>query len=171
MTTKRTVLLISLVCVGIAGSIYVFACSPWSKSDSSVPSPQAKVAASDTEDGTYIVRIRTITTTPEDTLITFTHVTYFEGDSASSSAAEEVSCSDAQPIEACVPTLTKGYYVRESGASTFMAPVTSGTEITLHDNSSASMEDIQKLNRQFDPVFEVVISNGNIESITELSPK
>lgn len=129
----------------------------------------AKAASSTISDGTYTAHVRSIMTTSEDTSITFSHVTYFEGAEASSSASHEVRCPN-QPIEACAPTLTRGFYVRESGAPDFTAPVPASAEIVLKDMPHASVKELQNISRQFQPVFDVVILNGNVVSITEKSP-
>jgi hypothetical protein len=131
----------------------------------------SKLPAADVEDGTYTVQIHSITTRGENTYLSFSHVTYFEGDEASSSAAHEVTCPDDQPLAACVPTLTKGYYVRESGAPSFTAPLTKSSTVSLKDAAHATVEQLRDINRQFDPVFDLVIKEGAVASLTERSPK
>ncbi len=172
MKLSKILSVLALVCIVIALGMYIFAYK--AASTSFIPevlSPShGKLSTASVEDGTYMVRIRSLTTTSDETSVTFAHVTYFEGGTASSSARHEVKCPEDQPLEACVPTLIKGFYVRESGADTFTAPVTKSTIISLHDSRSASVTELRDISRQFDPVFEIVIHEGVLESITERSP-
>lgn len=172
MMTSKKILLFTLVCVLIAASIYVFAYIKEQKVQqirSNEETSKGKVSVATIKDGTYTTQIHSIKTSPEDTTITFRHVTYFDGTAASSSATKEVPCKD-QPLVACVPTLTRGYYVRKSEAPDFTAPVTAQTVITLKDQATASTKELRALERLFEPVFDVVILEGNIVSLSEKSP-
>lgn len=170
MSLRRKILIMVLVCVVAAAAIYATAYSRSRKALLSAPVSQQKSAVASVADGVYTVRIHSILTAGEDTTLTFSPVAYFEGDEASTTAAHDIDCPDDRPLEACAPTLTKKYYVRESGDTDFTAPVTKGTIIKLGDASAESVEGLRTLSRQFDPVFDVVIKNGNILSLTEKSP-
>jgi hypothetical protein len=170
MSLRRTIATVVLLCVVAALCIYAYAYHTHHVGVSAPIPSSHKIAPATIEDGSYVVRVHSIITTGEDTSITFAHVTYFNGTEASSSAMKEVDCPDDRPIEACVPTLTKGYYVRESGAPTFTAPLTLGTRISLRDDSEATVDDLRSLDRQFEPVFDVSIKDGNIYSLAEKSP-
>lgn len=172
MNTNRTLLLIILACIVIAAGIYGAAYLKRQHPSEEVPAPSApsaKVAAANAADGTYVAQVHAITVSPEDTTVTFTPVIYIDGDEATSTAEAELSCED-QPIAACAPTLTRGYYVRKSGEPDFTAPVVPDTRITLHDDADADILALKGIHRQFDPVFEVVITNGAIARIAEKSP-
>ncbi len=177
MKISHILLVLSFVCVAVAGGMYVFAytnapyahINPEHVSNVSGNSPTGKIAASPVSDGTYTVYIHSIMSTGEDTSITFNHITYFEGTVASSSARHDVTCPD-HPLEACVPTLTRGFYVRESGALEFSAPLPSSSPVVLRDNPNATYKSLRTMVREFQPVFTVVIQDGNIVSITERSP-
>lgn len=170
MSLRRTIVAIVLVCVVAAAGIYAYAYRTHHKGAPHPLPVSHKVAPATIEDGSYVVRVHSIMTAGEDTSITFAHVTYFDGTEASSSAMKEVDCPDDRPIEACVPTLTKGYYVRESGAPTFTAPLTLDTRISLRDDPTASIDNLRTLDRQFEPVFDVEIKDGNVDSLSEKSP-
>lgn len=171
MNTNKKLLWVALICVVAAAGIYSYAY--WKVKTSvithtSVPAA-GKLAAASVADGTYTVRIRSIMTTPEDTAITFSHVTYFEGAEASSSAAHDVPCKD-RPLEACTPSLAYGYYVRASGAPDFTAPIPHQAAIVLKDNAHGSLRDLQNIQRDHDPVFDISIQDGNVVSVIERTP-
>lgn len=173
MNTNKTILLIVLACVLIAGGIYLYA---YTKRDTISPTTtstqtgaNAKVAASTVADGSYTVQIHSITTTPEDTSLTFRNVEYFEGAEASSTAAEDVTC-EKQPLAACVPTLTKDYYVRDADTPDFTVPLTARTQIALRDEANATTDMLRNLKRQFDPVFDIEVKDGVVTLLTEKSP-
>ncbi len=171
MSTNKTLILFILCCLLAAAGIYVAAYIERQNSEGAPPAnmPSAKVAASSAEDGTYVAQVHSITTSPEDTTVTFTPVEYFDGEEAAFAAEADLSCDD-QPIAACAPTLTRGYYVRASGEADFTAPVTADTKIMLRGSDSADVSALKNIRRQFDPVFEVRIENGVIAMITEKSP-
>lgn len=177
MKPSHILLAIAFICVLVAGGMYVFAYSnaPYAHlgsvatQNASTTASSAKVNVLPVPDGVYAVYIHSIMSTGEDTNITFSHVTYFEGTAASTSASHDVKCPD-HPIEACAPTLTRGFYVRESGVPEFTAPLPTNAPILLRDNSHASAKSLRNMNREFQPVFDVEIRSGNIVSITEKSP-
>lgn len=172
MRTSRIVTIVVLVCALCAAGIYAYAYAkthrPLQQDPPSSPAPQA--SGTSVEDGTYAVQIHSILTAGDISSITFSHVTYFEGKEASTSAAHDATCPKGSPLEACVPTLTKGYYVRPSGAPEFTAALAPDSQIALRDAAHASFDMLKSLNRQFDPVFDVVITGGKIRSLTERSP-
>jgi hypothetical protein len=155
MKSNQILIAIAFVCIIVAGVMYLFAYSraPYAHlntnlaSSTASTSVSAKIAAAGIEDGTYTVHIHSILSTAEDTRITFSHVTYFEGAEASSSASHDVPCPN-KPLEACVPTLTRNF----------------------HDVPHGTVKSLRDIVREFQPVFEVVVINGNVVSITEKSP-
>jgi hypothetical protein len=177
MKSNQILIAIAFVCIIVAGVMYLFAYSraPYAHlntnlaSSTASTSVSAKIAAAGIEDGTYTVHIHSILSTAEDTRITFSHVTYFEGAEASSSASHDVPCPN-KPLEACVPTLTRNFYVRQSGTPDFTVPVPSQASIVLHDVPHGTVKSLRDIVREFQPVFEVVVINGNVVSITEKSP-
>jgi hypothetical protein len=171
MKLRTVILIVVVVCLAIAAGFYAYAYYRTHQADPHPILPVAHKASPATiEDGTYTVRIHSILTAGEVTTITFDHVTYFEDDAASSTAAHDIECPDDRPLEACAPTLIKGYFVRESGAPAFTAPIVANSAIVLKQPGQASIDALRSLDRQFDPVFDVVIQGGAIVSLTEKSP-
>jgi hypothetical protein len=174
MSARKAVAIVSLACLAIAAAIYAYAylrSSHTTTDPSSTSTPLSKIPSADLDDGTYVARIHSITTHGEDAYITFEHVNYYEGVEASTTASRDIDCPDSRPIEACAPTLTKGFYVRESDTPNFTAPITAQTSISLRGEETASLATLSDLQRQFDPVFEVIIRNGAIASLIEKSPE
>ena len=133
-------------------------------------SQMGKVGISTIEDGTYYVFIKEVIPNPEDTVIRMHHVTYFEGEEARLSAQQEAVC-ESEDIEDCVQTLQDGYYVRESGAEEFTVPAAQDTEIS-NTKGQITIEDLTTYieNLSNEPVFTVAIENGQIVTITQVTP-
>jgi hypothetical protein len=176
MKPNQILLGIAFICLVVAGTMYLFAYSraPYthlntqSATSTASTSTSTKLATASITDGAYTVYVHSIMSNSNETSITFTHVTYFEGTQASTTASRDVKCPN-QPIQACVPTLTRGFYVRESGASDFSAPVPSNAVIVLRDVAHGTTKSLRNMVRDFQPVFDVVIQNGNVSSIVEKS--
>lgn len=128
---------------------------------------KGKVAAGMLMDGEYYVRVGTIAQNPEDTTVTLRHVTYFEGDDARNAAAHDVPCTVL--IDMCVPTLTEGYYVRESGAPMVTVPLTTSTKIILINKYTASIADLVAITNDpaTSPVFVATVKSGNLVQIEQ----
>jgi len=173
MSTNRIILIVVGACIIIAAGIYAYAYEKERTLAPTLPisssTPAAKVAASAVKDGEYTVQIHSILMTPEDTSITFHPVEYFDGPDATSTAEKDVECQK-QPIAACAPTLTKGYYVRDADAADFAVPLTAGTQIALRDEPNGTIDMLRTLRRQFDPVFDLEVENGVAVLLTEKSP-
>jgi hypothetical protein len=172
--TRRLVIFTVLACVCAALSLYAYAYTHQQRiyslilSAQSTPNPAAAPAS--VPDGSYTLQIHSILTAHDQTSLTLTHVNYFDGGTATSSAEHEAHCPKEQPLGACVPTLVKGYYVRPSGAQDFSAPLTPDSRIVLHDIIDATVDSLKNLHRQFDPVFDVTIDRGVISALIEKSP-
>lgn len=177
MKPNHILLGIAFICIVIASVLYFYAYShdqyrtplPTATSTQASSTASTKVAAASIADGTYSVHVHSIMSSSEDTTITFSRVTYFEGAEASSSASQDVKCPN-KPIQACVPTLTRGFYARPSELPDFTAPVPEGTPIVLRDASHATIKALRNMTRDFEPVFDVVIKDGNVLYLTEKSP-
>jgi hypothetical protein len=118
-----------------------------------VESPLGKVAAANIEDGEYYATIQEINENPEDTTITFKHVMYFEGEAASSTAAQEGKSGEVK----------NGVYVRESGAPSFTAPLSSDTNITAAQLRATITDPAYK------PAFKVIIKEGAVVKVEEVT--
>lgn len=176
-STSRLVLVVIGIIVLCAGIYMVVARKPAPSDESGTPdsamdeettgAPMGKVGASTESDGVYFVQIQSVNANPEDTTLTLSHVTYFEGEEATLSAKAEVECPSGI-IEDCVPTLKDGFYVRPSGAPQWTAPVSKEVAITLKDGVTATMDDIAALvNTNHEAIMVVTVEGGMITTIEE----
>lgn len=161
-------LLITLTVI-ILAVIVVLAVRPERDLQTASDAPKGKVAVNTTvEDGEQYGQIVSVNQNPEDTTVTYMHVTYFTGDEARLSAQNEVECTG--DIESCVPSLTNGYYVRASGAPDVTAPVPASANITLKANAKASRNELASYiqTSAIAPVFVITIKDGQVSAIREL---
>ncbi len=135
----------------------------------STAKPSAKVAAASIEDGTYYASVISVNRNPEDTVASFEHVMFFQGSEATDAALEDVDCEEV--IENCVASLKNGYYVRKSGAPVFNAPILKGATVSLAGNTSASHADLENQvgGLSYVPVYSVIINEGSVTSVTEVT--
>lgn len=168
MSINRIIFFVGVVCVLVAAGIYTYAYFGQKSAKSTALQAAHITGKSSIADGTYTVEIDSITSTPDFESITFTHVTYFEGAEAKASAQhDETTCKD-QPIEACVPSLSHGYYVRPTSSDfDFTALKGNDTHIVLTENKNATMDDLRNLKRDYRPVFEVSVKGNEIEKLVE----
>ncbi|CAN5727195.1 hypothetical protein BH11PAT2_BH11PAT2_06620 [soil metagenome] len=138
----RTLIIAAVIVAVISGLMYSYLYVRDGRVDDTmtvapVGATMGKVAASQAPDGTYTVTIRSVLSTPEDTVLTLTPVT------------------------------VSGTTTQETGAPDFRAPVNANTKVTLVDNANATTKDLGSLARTTPPVFEVTIEGGNITMVTE----
>lgn len=165
------VALAGLVCAGLLTFFYLGrgddGLGSGGESGSEAGTPQGKAAAATIDDGEYYVYVKSLGESPEDMVFRMQHVTYFEGEEARLSAEREVPCQ-GRAIESCVPTLLKGYYVRESGAPEFSAPVSRQAGVRLAEGGGSLDGLRQRLNTaSHRPAFRIEIRNGMIVMIEE----
>lgn len=115
------------------------------------------------------VYITNIATKEDVATVTVAHVTYFEGDEAVLSATHEVTCE--KEIETCVPSLAKGYYVRQSGAPQDSFQLASDATIQLKNKEQAELNDLASYltDNKTEPIFTIAVSDKKITAITEVN--
>jgi hypothetical protein len=122
---------------------------------SNTDTPLGKVAAANIEDGEYYAYVEAVNSSPEDTTVTFKHVMYFEGEVASSTAANEGRSAEVR----------NGVYVRESGAPGFTAPLGMASNISA-DGIRMAIND-----PSYRPAFRVTIQEGAIVKMEEVTKR
>ncbi len=126
--------------------------------------------AMEEQDGEFYVRITKMD--QQNRLLHLRHVKFFTAEAARASAQNEVRCA-GKILTDCVPSLDRGYYVRESGAGEFIAPLHSTATLWLSSSKPNSVS-VEDLNQEiswpgYNPVFKVTIKNKAVVLLEEIT--
>lgn len=130
-----------------------------------VPLEAAPTASS--HDGLQHVRI--VSVDPKALTLTTERIAYYQGPEAVRMANKDVRCEGV--IASCVPTLSKGYYIRENGSPHATFPVIEKARVVLLTDRPASLSQLSSYvdAAKTDPVFSVSIISGRITEVKEIT--
>jgi hypothetical protein len=142
-------------------------------SEATATSTPAQAIATSTPDGEYYAYVTGFKINGLlSVTLTLQQVTYFTGAEARVTAAHDVACPSGK-IDLCVPTLSKGYYVRESSGLPFLATINLATKISLSTSTEALLKKNPTLEAfgSYKPVVVVTIKKGKTIAISEVTTK